>query len=53
MEIWNRSKNTQILVKNGKILEWKIEIDQKYTNVSENSKILKWKFEIDQKVHKF
>ena len=28
MEIRNRSKNTQILVKNSKILEQKIEIDQ-------------------------
>ena len=35
MEIWNRSKNTQILVNNRKILEWKFEIDQKYTNFSE------------------
>ena len=28
MEIRNRSRNTQILVKNSKILEQKIEIDQ-------------------------
>ena len=46
-------KNTQILVKNSKILYWKYGIDQKYTNFSEESKNIEWKYEIDQKYTNF
>ena len=46
-------KNTQILVKNRKILEWKFEIDQKTRILVKNRKVLEWKFEIDKKYTNF
>ena len=52
MEIRNRSKITQILVKIVKYWNGNLKQIIKYTNFSESSKIFECKFEIDQKILK-